>query len=325
MTERVRIGVLGTARITEPALIDAAHQVPEVTIAAVAARDADRAAAYAAKHGIASSYGSYDDLLADDEIDAIYNPLPNSLHAPLTLDAIAAGKHVLCEKPFAMNAAEAERVATAAEESGLVVMEAMHYRYHPLIAALAEETAAIGPVRSIQCWTSWAIRNPADIRYDYALGGGALMDGGCYAFDCIRLLTGDDAQAVRSAMAQTGEPDVDIAAAAHLTLPGGGSGWSESSFTRDGEFQADVHVVGERGHLWVDNFIAAHNGRLLVTKEGKEVSSIPGEGDTTYTFQLRAFCAAITRGEPFPTTARSAVATMALIDDTYRAAGLPLR
>jgi predicted dehydrogenase len=322
MTE-LRIGVLSTARITDAALLDAAEAVPGVSVDAVAARDAERAAAYAKDHGISRSYGSYDDLLADPEIDAIYNPLPNSLHAPWTLNAIAAGKHVLCEKPFALNAAEASRVADAAEASGLVVMEAMHYRYHPLTDRLAEEVASIGPVRNIQCWTSWAIASPADIRWDYALGGGALMDGGCYAFDCIRLLAGS--ATVESAVAQTGAPDVDAVGAARLALPGGGTAWSESAFTREGEFRADIHVVGDGGHLWVRNFIAAHDGRLLVTKNGKEVSNIPGDGDTTYTGQLRAFCSAITRGTPFPTTARNAVATMRLIDDAYTAASLPPR
>jgi predicted dehydrogenase len=323
MTE-LRIGVLSTARITDAALLDAAESVPSVTVAAVAARDAGRAAAYAKDHGISRSYGSYDDLLADPEIDAIYNPLPNSLHAPWTLNAIAAGKHVLCEKPFALNAAEASRVADAAEASGLVVMEAMHYRYHPLTDRLAEEVASIGPVRNIQCWTSWAIASPADIRWDYALGGGALMDGGCYALDCIRLLAGSS-PTVRSAVAQTGAPSVDAVTAAHLELPDGGTAWSESAFTREGAFRADVHVVGDGGHLWLRNFIAAHDGRLLVTKNGKEVSNIPGDGDTTYTGQLRAFCSAITRGTPFPTTARNAVATMRLIDDAYTAASLPPR
>jgi predicted dehydrogenase len=321
----VRIGILGTARITEGALLDAAEPVPEVKIAAVAARDAGRATAYAREHGIPRAHGSYDELLADQEIDAIYIPLPNSLHAPWTLKTIAAGKHVLCEKPFALNAAEASQVADAAGQSGLVVMEAMHYRYHPLIGKLAEETATIGPVRDIQCWTSFTIASPADIRHDYALGGGALMDGGCYALDCIRLLCGDEGLAVESAVAQTAAPDVDVVAAARLTLPGGGTAWSESAFTRDGQFRADLHVTGDRGHLWLNNFIQAHDGRLLVTRNGKEVSSYPAEGDTTYTYQLRAFAAAITRGEPFSTTARNAVATMRLIDDIYRAAGLPPR
>jgi predicted dehydrogenase len=356
----LRIGILGTARIAIPALIEAALPVPEVTVSGVAARDLARASGYAAKHGIPQAYGSYDEMLADPEIDAVYNPLPNSLHAPWTLKAIAAGKHVLCEKPFASNAAEAADVAVAADESGLVVMEAMHYRYHPLITRLSEEAAAIGPVRRIQCWTSFTISDPADIRYDYRLGGGALMDGGCYALDCIRLLAGGE-PVVEAAIADTvlprptspdrpprlprptspdrppglprptspdrppGPPDVDVAMAARLSLPGGGTAWFDSAFTRDGEFRADLHVIGENGQLWLGNFIRAHEGRLFVTKDGSPPTEIPSGGDTSYTWQLRAFAAAITTGAPIPTTPQNAVATMHLIDNCYRAAALPPR
>ena len=179
----LRIGVLGTARISATALLGPAASTPEVTVAAVAARDQYRAEAYAEQHGIPVAYGGYEALLGDPDIDAVYNPLPNSLHGPWTMRAIAAGKHVLCEKPFASNAHEAAQVADAASASGLVVMEAMHYRYHPLIRRLRELVGELGPVRHIQCWTSFVIGNEDDIRYDYDLGGGALMDGGCYALD----------------------------------------------------------------------------------------------------------------------------------------------
>src|ERR1700736_1762360 len=190
----LRIGTLGSSRISQPALIEPAASVPEVIVAAAAARDLARAEAYALRQGLEKAYGSYEELLADPDIDAVYNPLPNSLHGPWTLRAIAAGKHVLCEKPFASNADEAAQVADAAAASGLVVMEAMHYRYHPLTRRLSELVAGLGPVRHIQCWTSFAIRDPNDIRYDFDLGGGALMDGGCYAIDCLRLLGASEGQ-----------------------------------------------------------------------------------------------------------------------------------
>ena len=133
-------------------------------MAAVAARDGARAEHYALRHGIAKAYGSYQELLADPDIDAIYNPLPNSLHGPWTLRAIAAGKHVLCEKPFASNADEAAQVAEAAAGSGLVVMEAMHYRYHPLTRRLCEVVDEFGPVQHIQAWTSFEPLNVSSRR-----------------------------------------------------------------------------------------------------------------------------------------------------------------
>jgi predicted dehydrogenase len=324
--------VLGTARISVTALLGPAASVPEVTVAAVAARDQARAEAYAQRHGIPLAYGDYRALLADPDIDAVYNPLPNSLHGPWTLRAIAAGKHVLCEKPFASNAEEAEQVAEAAEASGLVVMEAMHYRYHPLIRRLAELVGELGPVRHIQCWTSFVIGDEGDIRYDYDLGGGALMDGGCYALDCLRLL-GPGEPDVTAALADPYQrvpgrgPDragaaADRAMAVRLVFPDDATAWFESAFTLDGEFRADVHVSCQHGHVWVQDFIRAHWGHLVAVRNGSVIADERGSGDSTYTWQLRAFAAAIADGTPVPTSAAHAVTTMRLIDDAYYTAGL---
>jgi predicted dehydrogenase len=348
----LRIGTLGSSRISAAALIEPAASLPDVTVAAVAARDKARAEAFALRHGIPAAYGSYDDLLADPDIDAVYNPLPNSLHGPWTRNAIAAGKHVLCEKPFAANAEEAARVAAAASDSGLVVMEAMHYRYHPLVQRLHDLVTggSFGPVRHIQCWTSFVIEDPGDIRYDYDLAGGALMDGGCYALDCMRLLGDMDGDGDRE-----GEPSVtgaladpyrppgdesrdaagrpgaradrpgavaDRAMAVRLAFPGDATGWFESAFTVDGDYRADVHVICRDGHVRMQDFIRAHRGRLVATRNGSVVADEQGGGDTTYVGQLRAFAAAIAGGAPVPTSAAHAVTTMRLIDDAYRAAGL---
>jgi len=326
--------MLSTARISAVALLGAAASVPEVTVAAVAARDRSRAEAFARRNGIPAAYGDYDELLADPDVDAIYNPLPNSLHGPWTLRAIAAGKHVLCEKPFASNAAEAAQVAEAAqmaEGAGLVVMEAMHYRYHPVIRRLADVVAGLGPVRHIQCWTSFAIADEGDIRYDYDLGGGALMDGGCYAIDCLRLLgpgepevTGALADPVPASGRGVGPEGAaaDRAMAVRLGFADGATAWFESAFTMDGEFRADVHVICARGQVWMENFIQAHRGHLLATADGSVVADERGSGDTTYAWQLRAFAEAISDGEPVPTSAHHAVGTMRLIDAAYRSAGL---
>src|SRR3954447_2607033 len=145
----LRFGVLGAARIAPPALVRPAARVPGATVSAIAARDPQRARAFADKHGIATVHTSYDDLIADPDIDAVYNPLPNGLHAEWTLRALAAGKHVLCEKPFASNEDEARKVADAAEASGLVVMEAFHYRYHALAQKMLEAVQSVGTIRSV--------------------------------------------------------------------------------------------------------------------------------------------------------------------------------
>jgi len=220
----------------------------------------------------------------------------------------------------------------------------MHYRYHPLVRRMAALLAdgAIGVPSHAQAWTCWPVEDPGDIRYDYGLGGGALMDGGCYAIDCLRLVgssAGAGDPSVHAALADP-MPDrvTDRAAAARVAFASGLTGWFESAFTRDGEFLADVHVIGSEGTLWLRNFLRAHEGRLIVTRGGSVVSDergadLPDAGtgrvnpaaDTTFAWQLRAFAAAVLDGEPFPTTAASAVTTMRLIDDAYHAAGLPIR
>ena len=349
----LRIGILGTSRIATPALIEPAASVPGVTVAGIAARNKDRAEAFGLRHGIPAAYDGYHELLADPDIDAVYIPLPNSLHAPWTLEAIAAGKHVLCEKPFASNAKQAAQVADAAQASGLVVMEAMHYRYHPLVRRLRELVTGgeLGPVQHIAAWTTFVIEDPDDIRYDYDLAGGALMDGGCYAIDCLRMLAGADADAgadaeitVTGALADPWELTADGAAggavadraaggavadramAGRLALPGGVSGWFDSAFTRSGEFRADVHVSCRDGQVWMQNFILAHHGHLLATRRGSVIADEQASGETTYVWQLRAFAAAVAAGSgEVETSAAHAVRTMGVIDDTYRAAGLRLR
>ena len=228
--EQLRIGTLGAARITAAALITPARQVPETVVTAVAARDRARAEAFAAAHGIPVVHDSYQALVADPDIDAVYNPLPNSLHAPWTLRAIEAGKHVLCEKPFTSHAGQAREVAAAARTSGLVVMEAMHYRYHPLAQVMLDQLALIaGPeadrrsgIKHLHGAVSFPLDGPDDIRYRYELAGGAAMDAGCYAIDCIRLLGPGEPEVV-AALASEQNPGVDRAAACRRA-PGGYAG-----------------------------------------------------------------------------------------------------
>src|SRR5215470_13213106 len=178
----LRIGILGAARIAPMALIRPARQVPEVSVTAVAARDVDRARAFAKKHGLARVHSSYAELLSDPEIDAIYNPLPNGLHCEWTIKALEAGKHVLCEKPLASNADEAERMVAASTATGRVLVEAFHWRYHPLAGRMKEvvESGQLGAVRHIETDFNIPLVFPNDIRYRYDLAGGATMDVGCY-------------------------------------------------------------------------------------------------------------------------------------------------
>ena len=323
--DRLRIGALGAARITPGALIKPARRVPEVVIAAVAARDPGRAGQFAAKHGIPVVHDSYAALIADPAIDAIYNPLPNSLHAPWTLRAIEAGKHVLCEKPFTSNAAEAAEVAAAAKASGLVVMEAFHYRYHPLAQRMLDVVAGeLGRLRYLEASVCFPLPRFSDIRYSYDLAGGATMDAGCYAINCLRLLGPGEPEVVKAKAKRHG-PDVDRAMTASFRFPGGAGGRMNASLWSSQVLRIGVEAVGDRGVMRVLNFLAPQRyNRLTVSVDGyTRREHIRGEA--TYTYQLRAFAAAVLRGQPVITTPEDAVATMTVIDDVYRAAGLPLR
>ena len=174
----MRIGILGAARVAPTALINPAKGNAEVVVAAVAARDGSRAQAFAAKHGIARVHGSYEALIADPDLDAVYIPLPTGLHGRWTRAALAAGKHVLCEKPFTANAAEAREIAELAAKSDRVVMEAFHYRYHPLTLRVEQIIASgeLGKLERVEVALCFPLPKFSDIRYNYSLAGGATMD-----------------------------------------------------------------------------------------------------------------------------------------------------
>ena len=324
----MRIGVLGAARIAPTAMMKPARIVEGVEVAAIAARDRRRAEAFAAKHGVPTVHGSYAELVADPSLDAVYIPLPNGLHGRWTMAALQAGKHVLGEKPFTANAAEAREVAAAAEGTGLVVMEAFHYRYHPLARRMLEvvQSGELGAVRRVETSMCFPLPMFSDIRYDFGLAGGALMDAGCYAVHCLRLLSGGE-PAVTSATASTLRKDrrIDRAITARFALPDGATGQIRASMWSRTLLSIRARVVGERGTMTVDNYAAPQAlSRFVVSVDGKRRRERFG-GDSTYTHQLRAFAAAI-RGEPTNLTPPAdSVATMSLIDAIYTAAGLTPR
>ncbi len=232
----LRIGVLGAARIAPLALIKPAKDNADVVVAAVAARDSSRARAFAAKHHIARVHESYEALIADPDLDAIYNPLPNGLHGKWTRAALAAGKHVLCEKPFTANAAEAREIADLAATSDRVVMEAFHYRYHPLALRTEQVIASgeLGKLQRVEAALCFPLPKFSDIRYNYSLAGGALMDAGCYAVHMARTFGGSTPEVV-SAHAKLRDPQIDRAMTAELRFAEGHTGrvrcsmWSSRS------------------------------------------------------------------------------------------------
>ena len=215
----LRIGILGAARIAPAAIIRPARLIPGVQVTAIAARDPDRGQRFAAQHRIPVAHASYADVIADSSIDAVYIPLPNSLHCEWTLRALEAGKHVLCEKPLAANAREAQHMAQVAGR-GLALMEAFHYRYHPLAARMRAIVAGgeLGPLRRIETSMCIPLLRPNDIRFRFDLAGGAVMDAGCYAIHMARFLAGAE-PTVLSAQARLRSPQVDRHMLARLSFP----------------------------------------------------------------------------------------------------------
>lgn len=321
----IRFGILGAARIVPDALIKAAHNVPDAEVAAIAARDPMRAREFAASHGIGRVHATYDDVVNDPELDVIYNPLPNSLHCQWTIAALRAGKHVLCEKPIASNAAEAERMAKAAEETGMILGEAFHYRYHPLadrVRALMTD-GTLGRLVHVEGQLSVPIPEK-NIRFDWSLAGGATMDLGCYPLHMIRYFSGLTPRVVR-ARAETGPKNIDIAMDVDLDLAGGVTARMSCAMKKDTALRALFMARGERGELRVTNPIAPHRGHQLMVKTGAGEKNETVAGDTTFTYQLRAFVKAVRGEAKFPTDGAEGIINMRVIDDVYRAAGLPPR
>ncbi|GAB2762096.1 Gfo/Idh/MocA family protein [Streptomyces bullii] len=327
--EPLRIGVLGAARITERSLIGPARATGH-RVVAVAARDRARAEAFAAAHGVERVTGSYAELVADPEVDVVYNPLANGLHGPWNLAALAAGKHVLSEKPSASDAGEAAEVLQAAQKAGTVFMEAFHYLFHPVTRRLHEllESGELGDLRHVEALVAIPAPEDSDPRWSLPLAGGALMDLGCYSLHALRMLAPWAGGAPRLARARGGEragaPGVDEWLDADLEFPGGATGSARCHMAYGG-LEMSIRLVGSRGEATAPNFVLPHrDDRVVVrTPEGERTERLGTR--SSYTYQLEAFATGVRDGAALPLDAQDAVTTMELIDACYRAAGFEPR
>jgi predicted dehydrogenase len=321
----VKIGLLGASRIAPNAVLEPASGIEGVEVAAVAAREVERAEEFAALHNIATVHHNYEALVADESLDAIYNPLVPAMHAEWSIKALEHGKHVLCEKPFACNAAQAAEMVRVARRRDRVLMEAFHWRYHPLAQAMLEVVGRISPLVRAEAVFAFRLEDKERWLFDYAAGGGASMDAGCYPVHWMRTLSGEEPEVVR-ASAVLEDDAVDVSMEADLRFPSGFPAHIRCSIVEPGERIWYLVVEGSGGVLRVENPLAPQDGHRLTAEfeNGDRLDETYGLRPT-YAYQLEAFLEAVRGGTEPLTGGDDAVANMAAIDNIYRAAGLPLR
>lgn len=325
------IGVLGASRIAESSIVGPAAELGH-RLVAVAARDPLRAEGFAEKYGVERVVASYQDVIDDPEVDVVYNPLANSLHAPWNLSAIAAHKPVLTEKPFARDQSEARVVAEAAESAGVTVMEGFHYYYHPVTqrAFALAAGGALGTINRVEVRMTMPAPSDDDPRWSYAMAGGALMDLGCYGIHVMRTLGKlsapglDGRPSVVRAHAEQRSAGVDAWCDVEVCFPGGAIGLSANSMVGD-HHSFTVEIAGTTGDLLVHDFIKPNeDDRLtLQTPQGTTVERLGTRA--SYTYQLEAFADHVENGTALPFGTADAVANMTMIDAAYRAAGMDHR
>ncbi len=317
----LRVGIIGAARVATYAMIAPARAHPGVEVVAVAARDPDRARAYAAEHGIARVHDDYAALVADPAVDLIYVATPPKFHLEQARLAIAAGKALLVEKPFTMTAGEAALLLDEAAAAGVPVFEAMHSRHHAIWALIAGLLPRIGRIRHVTAVFDARVSTAeAEFRWQAGLGGGALMDLGVYPLAWVRAIAGEPLAVTAAQFRQ--ERGADAAFSADLMLAGGVTAHVASDMA--GPVKAQMVVTGSLGTLRIDNPLAPQRGHELVltTSAGTESFSAPGSQGYpgSYDAQLAAVAATLLDGAAFPLAADDPLWSMRAIDAVRAAA-----
>ncbi|MDF1597123.1 MAG: Gfo/Idh/MocA family oxidoreductase [Acidimicrobiia bacterium] len=325
--DRVRWGVVSTAGIGLGKVIPAIQQAPNCEVVAIASRRAGRARAAADQLGIPRSFGSYEDLVHADGVDALYIPLPNHLHLEWTAAAAGAGKHVLCEKPLALTSADARQMVAVCATAGVKFMEAFMYRLHPSWVKVQQlvTSGAIGELRAIQTRFAYFNDDPDNIRNQLVTGGGALMDIGCYAINLSRMLFGSEPTGVSAAVRRDPGSGVDILTSALLEF---GAGQATFTVSTQAEPDQRVHLMGTAGRIEVEipfNIPPDAETRVFVTGGGNP----PTDPDTVtiafpavdpYTIQAELFARAILDDSAVPTPPEDGVANMEVVERVLAAA-----
>jgi predicted dehydrogenase len=322
----VRWGVLGAASIALRAVIPATQASPLCDVVAIASRDREKARAAAARLGIPRVYGSYDELLADPEIDAVYNPLPNHLHVPWSSRAAEAGKHVLCEKPIALSAKEARELLAVRDRTGVQIAEAFMVRTHPRWEAVRDLVAGgrIGELRLIVGHFSYGPRDPADFRSHKEFGGGPLLDVGCYPITMSRWLFGAEPEEVIAEVERDPGTGVDRLVSAILRFRSG-----QAAFTCGMQLvlHQRMELVGTRGRIAVERPFNPPEGQpcRFVVDDGRDLAgggaeTIEVPAANQFLLQAERFARAVRGLGSVPVTLEDAIGNMAVIDAVFRSA-----
>ena len=324
---RLRWGVLSTASIGRFKVIPAIQRAPHCEVVAIASRDAGQAASVAAELGIPTAHGSYEALLADPVVEAVYVPLPNHLHAPWAIAAMEAGKHVMCEKPLALSAADAERMIEVADRTGVRLMEAFMYRLHPSWVAVRElvDAGRIGRLTAVQSWFSYFNDDPANIRNIVEVGGGALYDIGCYSVNLSRMLFGAEPGRVDGLIVRDPVTGTDIVTSGILAF---GSGIASFTCSTRAEDDQRVDIYGTSGRISVEipfNIPPDRPTRIFVTAGGDPpvaplTETITFDTADPYTVEADAFATAVLEDRPVPVPPGDAVANLRVIEALVAAA-----
>lgn len=330
MAQKIRWGIISTARIGEGAVIPAIQKSKNGEVVAVGSRDLSKGQEFARRLNIPKVYGSYEELLADPDIDAIYNPLPNHLHAPLSIQAAEAGKHVLCEKPLALDAAQAQEMADAFQQRGLLLMEAFMYPFHPQTVKVKEivDSGVLGELRLMTANFTFSIGDEDDIRLKPDMGGGCLYDVGCYCVHVMRLMSGEEPISA-TATARFGErSQVDEVLAGTLTFPSGLIGHLGCSFRA--AMTQNYEIQGTKGRIYVERgfvpFRPDPNAPIIIryypgASEGEiHTEEIRIDPADQYTLMAEDFSDAILNKRPLRFPVEYAIANMRVIDMLYAAA-----
>jgi predicted dehydrogenase len=318
---RLRWGVLSTASIGRVKVIPAIQSAPHCDVVAIASRDGTVAATVAGELGIPRAHGSYEALLADQDVEAVYIPLPNHLHAEWTIAAAEAGKHVLCEKPLALTPADAERMIQVADRAGVRLMEAFMYRLHPTWVAVRDLLASgrIGRLTSVQSWFSYFNDDPANIRNIVEVGGGALYDIGCYSVNLSRMLFGAEPDRVEGMIVRDPATGTDVVTSGMLRF---GDGLATFTCSTRSEDDQRVDVYGTTGRIHIEipfNIPPDRQTRIFVTAGGDPPVAPLTETMTfdvadPYTVEADAFAVAALTGDPVPVPPADAVANLRVIE-----------